>query len=98
LFPALEDFQDLSVYGHLPLRVCRLHISYSLPDNSALHAEFAVEPIHIGPLQRQALADAKPEANTNQRDCAKWFPKMLNKLLKLSNSQTPGAERKVITL
>src|SRR5271154_251997 len=51
---------------------------------------FATEPIHIGPLQGEALANPQPKANADQRYGAEWVFQPAQKPLELVYRETAG--------
>jgi hypothetical protein len=52
LLPPFQHFEQFAIYGQLFLRLRGFHIANVLTDYPTLNAEFAVEPIDIGPLER----------------------------------------------
>src|SRR5229473_4287375 len=64
-----------------------------LTDNCAFNSQLAVKPIHITPLQSQALTDSEAETYTEQSHRAEWFLKMLNELSELIHRQAARLPR-----
>src|SRR5947209_7237867 len=58
-----------------------------LPDDTALNAEFGVQPVNVVPPERQGFRDAKSKADAHESDSAEWLLQMRRELLKLGNAQ-----------
>jgi len=64
--PGFQNREHLRVYGHHPAGVDGFYVIHFLPDNAALHAKLAAEPIDITPLQAKAFTNPQSEADAHQ--------------------------------
>src|SRR6202790_1072071 len=88
--PGSQHCEHTRINGHLASRIDGLQVVHPLLDDAAFDTEFATEPIHIGPLQCETLADPQPKAYANQGNGTEWIVQPDQEPLELVHRKTAG--------